>query len=235
MPAYNEERLIVSVLTQVRASFATVGERSYDIIVCDNASTDATAELARAAGAQVVFEPHNQISRARNTAARAARGRWLIFLDADTLLPPELLAETLRRLDGGKVCAGGAVLRFGTAPRGLFASGLLGLWNAISARLLLAAGSYVFCPRAAWEEVGGFDEGVYAGEELLFSRKLARWAQARQFRFEVLTKTPVVTSDRKLAWYGQWQLLWRMVLLLRPGALRKRESCALWYTRPVGS
>jgi glycosyltransferase involved in cell wall biosynthesis len=232
IPAYNEERLIAAVLAQVRASFAAAGSVSYEIIVCDNHSTDATAAVARAQGAEVVYEPHNQISRARNAAARAARGKWLIFLDADTFLPPALLAETLDRLAGGQVCAGGALLCFSQETPGRFATGLTGLWNWISARFGLAAGSYIFCARAAWEEVGGFDERVYAGEELLFSRRLKRWARARGLRFQVLTQTPVVTSARKLEWYGTWQLLWRMVLLLRPGALRNRGSCALWYTRP---
>jgi cellulose synthase/poly-beta-1,6-N-acetylglucosamine synthase-like glycosyltransferase len=233
IPAYNEERLIAAVLAQVHASFAAAGEGfAYEIIVCDNHSTDHTAAVARAHGAQVVYEPHNQISRARNAAARAARGRWLIFLDADTLLPPEVLAETLNRLAGGAVCAGGAVLRFDTAELGLFASGLTGFWNWLSPRFGLAAGSYLFCRREAWEETGGFDERVYAGEELLFSRRLSQWARAHGLRFEVLTKTPVVTSARKLQWYGQWQLIWRMMLLARPGALRDPRQCTLWYTRP---
>ena len=145
---------------------------------------------------------------------------------------PDLLGETLRRLAGGEVCAGGAVIRFSMPQTGYFAAGLTGLWNWISARAKLAAGSYVFCWRAAWEDVGGFDERVYAGEELVFSRRLNQWARARHLRFEVLTKTPAVTSARKLEWYGQWQLIWRIVLLLRPGALRDRQQCALWYTRP---
>jgi glycosyltransferase involved in cell wall biosynthesis len=232
IPAYNEERLIASVLDQVRASFAAAGNGSYEIIVCDNHSTDGTAAVARARGAQVVYEPHNQIAGAPNAAARAASGRWLIFLDADTFLPPALLIETLECLAGGKVCAGGAVLRFSSARPGVFALGLTALWNRVSARFGLAAGSYIFCWRAAWEEVGGFDERVYAGEELLFSRRLNRWARAHGLRFEVLTKTPVVTSARKLEWYGTWQLLWRMLLLVRPGALRDRGRCSLWYTRP---
>jgi glycosyltransferase involved in cell wall biosynthesis len=232
IPAYNEEPLIAATLAQVRASFAAAGQAAYEVIVCDNHSTDATAAVARAHGAAVVYEPHNQIARARNTAARAARGQWLIFLDADTFLPSALLAETLTRLAGGEVCAGGALIRFNREIPGRFAAGLTGFWNWISARCGLAAGSYIFCARAAWEEVGGFDERVYAGEELLFSRRLKRWARARGLRFEVLTRTPVVTSARKLEWYGTGQLVWRMFLLLRPGALRSRGSCALWYTRP---
>src|SRR5262249_18996054 len=50
-------------------------------------------ELARAGGATVVFEPINQIARARNTGAAAATGDWLIFVDADSKPSRELFAE----------------------------------------------------------------------------------------------------------------------------------------------
>ena len=49
-----------------------------EIIVVDNNSTDNTANLA--AGAQVVFEPINQIGRARNAGAAVAVGDWLLFV-----------------------------------------------------------------------------------------------------------------------------------------------------------
>ncbi|HUN69649.1 MAG TPA: glycosyltransferase, partial [Burkholderiales bacterium] len=72
VPAFNEERLLASTLESIKAAakvFDAAG--GWELIVCDNNSTDATAEIARAAGAQVVFEPHNQISRARNRGAAA--------------------------------------------------------------------------------------------------------------------------------------------------------------------
>ena len=232
IPAYNEEKLLGPVLDRVHASFAAIGWTAYEVVVCDNHSTDATAEVARAHGARVGYAEHNPISRARNTAARAARGRWLIFLDADTLLSAELLGETLRRLESGRVCGGGSALRFDLANVGPFAAGMTWLWNRVSAGLALAAGSYVFCLREAWEECGGFDETVYAGEEIFFSRRLKRWGRARRLRFEVLLLAPVVTSARKVEWYGQGGLLWRCLLLMRPGAVRNRELCKLWYSRP---
>ena len=232
IPAYNEETLLPGVLARVRASFAAIGYTSYEIVVCDNHSTDATAAVARAGGAQVVYEEHNQISRARNTAARGARGRWLIFLDADTLLSSELLAETIRCFESGTVCAGGAALRFDLADIGPFAANMTRVWNQVSTRFGLAAGSYVYCYRQAWEEVGGFDETVYAGEEIFFSQRLKRWGRAHGLRFRILTDHPVVTSSRKVGWYGQWGLLWRCLRLMRPGAVRSRAACSLWYSRP---
>ena len=232
IPAYNEERLLGAVLERVRACFETAGFPSYEIVVCDNNSTDATAEVARANGARVVHEPHNQISRARNSAARAAQGKWLIFLDADTLLSPELLRATLACFESGTVCGGGAVLSFDIANIGPFATGLTALWNNISTIFGLAAGSYVFCTKIGWEAVGGFDQDVYAGEEIIFSRKLKAWGKPQGQRFRILRGAPVITSARKVEWYGQWQLLGRCLMMMRPGAVRRREACSLWYTRP---
>lgn len=232
IPAFNEEKLIGDVIDSVRESFRAADFRSYEIIVCDNNSTDSTTERARAKGATVVHEGHNQISRARNKAASHATGDWLIFLDADTLLSTELLSATINCLQSGQICGGGSLVRFNNARLGLLATGMLGFWNQVSRLGNLAAGSYVFCYREAWAEIGGFDESIYAGEELVFSRKIRRWGEERGMRFTVLTVAPVVTSARKMEWYGAWHLLWSMVKLARPGALKKRERCGVWYKRP---
>src|ERR1035441_4560002 len=62
IPAFNEEKLIGATLRSIQAAGAAFGERGWamEIVVCDNNSTDATADLARAAGPRVVFEPVNQ-------------------------------------------------------------------------------------------------------------------------------------------------------------------------------
>jgi glycosyltransferase involved in cell wall biosynthesis len=76
VPAFNEEKLIERSLQNIRAAAITFSQVGWEheIIVCDNNSTDRTAELAQAQGACVVFEPVNQISRARNAGAAAAKG-----------------------------------------------------------------------------------------------------------------------------------------------------------------
>jgi glycosyltransferase involved in cell wall biosynthesis len=232
IPAFNEEALLPKVLGCVHASFAALPFDSYEIVVCDNNSTDNTASAASEAGARVVFEPHNQIARARNTAARAAAGKWFIFLDADTFLTPELLRETIRCFNSGEVCAGGSVLRFDREGLSLFATSMTWLWNKISAVFGLAAGSYIFCYKTAWEETGGFDEEIYAGEEIFFSHRLKKWAKSKRMKFKVLTIAPVVTSARKMDWYGTRGLMLAVALMFRPGSIRNREMCDLWYKRP---
>ena len=90
IPAYNEERLIEQCLQSVFTSLAANEKTNFssEIIVVDNNSADNTANLARKAGATVVFEPINQIGRARNAGAAVTTGDWLLFVDADSLLNP---------------------------------------------------------------------------------------------------------------------------------------------------
>src|SRR5947209_3808370 len=92
VPAFNEEKLIKETLSRILAASESFSRQGYEfeLIVCDNNSSDRTAELSRAMGARVVFEPINQIARARNAGAAAATGNWLLFIDADSHPDPEL-------------------------------------------------------------------------------------------------------------------------------------------------
>ena len=231
VPAYNEESLLPLTLDRLRAAMAAVPALG-ELVVCDNNSTDGTAEIARAAGARVVSEPLNQISRARNTGAREAQGRFLIFVDADTHVAPELLQEALERLGSGTVCGGGSTVVMDHTYSAL-EERVIARWNRLSRRLRLAAGSFVFVLREAFEAVGGFSEKVYASEEIWLSRAVRRWGRRRGLDFVILDRHPVVTSGRKGEWYPPPVLFLTMLAILCfPFLLRSRTFCWLWYRRP---
>lgn len=231
IPAYNESAELPGTLARVRDAVQSVGVSDWEVIVCDNNSTDDTAALATRGGARVVFEPHNQIARARNRAASAARGEWLLFLDADTRLSPALLSATLRAMADPGVAGGGAEVRFLEIPP-VGARLLTALWNRISRLFGWAAGCFLFCRRTAWAETGGFDERFYASEEIWFSRRIGRWARRRGQTFRILTGTAAVTSGRKFRWYGPARMLGHLAVLSIPGAVRVKALCGLWYKRP---
>jgi glycosyltransferase involved in cell wall biosynthesis len=233
VPAYNEEHFLGSTLLRLKASMEGVSERG-EIVVCDNNSTDRTAEIARTEGAAVAFEPVNQISRARNTGARSARGRFLVFVDADTLISPDLLAQVLARLQTGRVCGGGSTVRLeGALPESAIARAVR-FWNWFARWRKLAAGSFVFATREAFDAVGGFSESVYASEEIWFSRAVSRWGRRRGLEFVILDGHSPVTSNRKADWYSTRVVLASTLLLLVfPLALRSRRLCWLWYRRPA--
>jgi len=231
VPAYNEEELLPRTLASLSTAMATVTPFRGELVVADNNSTDRTAEVARNAGAQVVFEPVNQISRARNAGARVAAGRYVIFIDADTTVPADLIRAALNALDSGEVCGGGTIVRTSDETTRA-AQRSLEFWNWISRRFQFAAGSFVYCRRDAWEETGGFSTRVYAGEELFFSRALRRWGRCHNQTFRILD-IPVDTSMRKMEWYSNWSLLWMILkVMLFPWVLRSRQHCHLWYERP---
>jgi glycosyltransferase involved in cell wall biosynthesis len=198
IPAFNEEKELPGCLGSVSRAVAAcgLGAEDVEVVVCDNNSTDRTAERAREGGAQVVFEPVNQISRARNAGAAAARGQWLLFIDADSRLD----AANLRRVvalarDEAPVVGGGCVIGLEGIPwwtrPGLWA------WNLYSVGRRVAAGSFVFCRAAAHQDIGGFSLERFAAEELDYSRQLRRWGAPRGLRFTVLRGHPHTSSGRK--------------------------------------
>jgi len=131
VPAFNEERLLAGTLERIKARLGIPHQAGWssEVIVCDNNSTDRTAELARAGGARVVFEPLNQIARARNRGARAASGDWLLFVDADSSPSPALLGEMLQGIEEGDCVGGGATLALPGAP--LMVRAWAGAWNCL--------------------------------------------------------------------------------------------------------
>src|SRR6266496_3524013 len=94
IPAYNEERLLGRLLDSVDAARATYGGGdAVELIVADNASTDRTAVIAAMRGCRVIAVEKRVIAAARNAGARAARGEFLAFVDADAQVHPDTFVE----------------------------------------------------------------------------------------------------------------------------------------------
>src|SRR5437667_2239448 len=91
VPAHNEQACLDRTLQAIHESARLVG-LAYEIIVVDDASTDATVEIARRNKARVVSVNHRQISATRNAGGRAASGDRLFFVDADTTTNPRAVA-----------------------------------------------------------------------------------------------------------------------------------------------
>ncbi len=231
VPAYNEERLLAASLGAMREALRVFEDAgwAWELIVCDNNSTDRTAEIARAAGATVVFEPLNQIARARNAGAAAASGDWLLFVDADSQPSVGLFAEVLGEIGKGKCLAGGSTVRLEVEqPLIRF---WIGAWNAISRLNRWAAGSFIFCEAAAFRELGSFDEKFYAGEEIDFSRRMKRLARRRGRSMVILYRHPLLTSNRKAHLYSMRELfLFTFRVAITGGkALHRKDDCYAWY------
>ncbi|MGA2245633.1 MAG: glycosyltransferase [Verrucomicrobiota bacterium] len=230
VPAFNEEKLLGASLAVIQAASTAFTQRGWDfeIIVCDNNSTDRTGEIARAAGAAVVFEPFNQIALARNTGASAATGDWLVFVDADSHPSAELFSDVAGQIVAGRCVAGGVTIRL---DEDLLVAGMIArLWNLASRAGRWLAGSFIFVEAATFRRLGGFSNELFAGEELELSQRLKRFARQTGRRVVILHRHPLVTSARKMRLYTVWEHLRLLALVTcNRQILTRREACTLWY------
>ena len=99
IPCLNEEQAVGKVVEQSLEGIRRSG-RPGEVLVVDNASTDASADVAAASGAIVVSEPRRGYGSAYLAGLGEARGEYLVMGDADDTYPMDELAEFVERLDG---------------------------------------------------------------------------------------------------------------------------------------
>lgn len=229
VPAWNEAQLLPACLASVQMAFSARPDLGSELIVVDNNSTDATAEIAQAAGATVVFEARNQIARARNAGAAVATGDWLLFVDADSALSTGLARDIIAAIEAGDLVACGSTMHMRGLP--WWAHGLMRTWNGVSRFCRWAAGSLLVCRADAFRAVGGFSDELYAAEEIHLSRKLKAWGRSRGLRFRILTRYPLETSPRKLQLYTRREIFGQLGRLLRHPwrSLQSPAGLGLWY------
>lgn len=231
VPAFNEEKLLGTSLTSISDAASAFTDRgwTHELILCDNNSTDQTGKIAKAAGARVVFEPVNQIARARNTGAAAATGDWLVFVDADSRPTRVLFEDAAAAMATGRYVAGGVTVRLDGSH---FVAGFVtGLWNCLSRIFKWVAGSFIFCEAAAFRQIGGFDTNLYASEEINLSKRLKRLAREKGRSLVILHRHPLATSDRKLHLYsyGEYARFLTRTLWRWGGTVKDQEACHIWY------
>ena len=231
IPAYNEQEILPLTLPSVLESIQKVPGYKGRVLVIDNNSTDKTAEIAKEHGVEVVFEAINQISKARNCGGKKCPDDdYLIFIDADTYLTPQILKDSLKMLDSGKYAGGGCLVQMDSNK----GKAITAIWTIITRLTNLAAGAYIFCLNDAFKETGGFNEKIYAAEDVYFSSRLKKWGRKNgRKKFKIMPQHTIITSDRKLKWYSHFQIFKMFFIIgIMPWRLKSREKLNFWYSRP---
>ena len=206
IPAYNEEQLLPRLLASVekaRAAYSR-GSAAVEVIVADNGSTDATAEIAAAAGCRVVaVEPHI-IGAVRNGGAAAARGELLAFIDADSQVHEKTFDAIEAALARPDVVAGTSGVRLERWSLGLAVTFALIVPIVVLTKIDTGV---VFCRRRDFEAIGGYNETMKFAEDVRFLWDLRRLGRGRGQGLVRLRRVKAIASTRKFDRWGEWHYL----------------------------
>ena len=200
MPALNEAAGMAAALQ----ALAPLAARGTQLLVADGGSQDATAGLAQAGGAQVVHAPRGRALQ-MNAGAQQASGDILLFLHADTRLPPDADRLIEQALANSPQVWGRFDVRIEGQPRMLRV--IAAFMNRRSRWTGIATGDQaLFMTRAAFDAVGGFPAQPLM-EDIEMSHRL------RQLSRPACLRARVVTSGRRWESRGVWRtvlLMWRL-------------------------
>ncbi len=190
IPAHNEEKFISRCLQSV--SILNDSDQIKEVIVVNNASTDQTGDMVKRDFPRVklINEPRKGLTIAYNRGAKAAKGDILVFIDADSILPPNHLSKIIKALeqdpniiavsgpyvykDGGLFCA--IVTRFAYTFIVTPADFILNRLLKISA--FIASGNLAI-RKKAFDQVGGFNENIFYGLEADFTQRIRKIGKVR--------------------------------------------------------
>lgn len=196
IPVLNEAHGIEPTLH----ALAELRQRGVEVVVVDGGSTDNTPELARQHASTVLMAPRGR-ARQMNAGAAQARGAVLLFLHADTQLPPDADLLVLEAIESGVVWGRFDVRIIGTAWMLRVVAALM---NARSRWSGIATGDQaLFVRRDVFERLGGFPDQSLM-EDIELSKRL------RQLHRPACLRAKVATSGRRWESRGVWRTIFLM-------------------------
>lgn len=210
VPAYNEEKYItrcLSALTNQQTSC------QYEVIIVDNASTDATSQIAQTFPVKVVKEVRKGTGRARQTGVEHAKGDYLLSTDADTIVPVNWIEAMTDQLKNGYQAISGPMK---IDEMSLLSRAVVNIGQPIIVKLYKYIYGYYYLSgfnsgvtRALIERVGGFNVNLKSLDDIEISQRISKIVEIK-----FLPDVVVTTSARRFK-SGLVRGLWDYARALR--------------------
>ena len=204
VPTYNEENYLGILLESLKRQ----EYKNYEIIVADNNSQDKTVLVAKKFKCKVVNGGLPGVGR--NNGAKVAKGRLLLFMDADVVLPDNTLDKLItefkkRRLDV-------ASLYIEPLEKNFLYRFYHWIWNLVAFITQYfdpqVSGAFLLCKKSVFKLVGGFDETITFAEDMAYGRK----AKELKHKVRILKSARVKVSTRRFKVEGKYRLGFKYML-----------------------
>jgi rSAM/selenodomain-associated transferase 2 len=195
VPAFNEEKSIAATLMELQCL------KPEEIIIVDGGSSDRTREICQRFGVELYLSRRGR-ARQMNFGAQRAAGDVLLFLHADTRLPPSAFEDIRAALQDRRVLGGRFDLQL-DSPRPLLK--LIGFMISLRSRLskVGTGDQAIFVRREVFAELGGYPD-IPLMEDVAFSRALKRRGAV------ACLHSRVVSSARRWEMDGIWRTVVKM-------------------------
>lgn len=231
IPAYNEADYLPDTFAALGRALTNVD--NVEVIVVDNASTDATRRVAAANGSRIVDETVRNIAQVRNTGALAAAGETIVFLDADTIVVPGVFDQIIAAMADGTCVGGSVAVEYEHPHNRPWMRFFMWLWTILGRFTKMRQGALQFCRASVFSELGGYDTTIFMGEDVEFHWRLDKLAKTRGGTTAFIRSPHVVTSSRRWNKMG----LWRMLVFTHPITMflgwRNSSLWKDWYDNAV--
>lgn len=216
IPTLNEGKYLETTLFHIKQL------KPHEIIVADSYSKDNTVKIAKKYDARVVYAKRGAASYGRNSGGRAAKGDIILFLDADTIIFPNLF-DVIKKDFKNKKIVGWTCTIYGFTPS----------WKEqiiynMSNNLVDFLTNYVKKPHAPgiamavrrdmFNKVGGFDENLKVMEDHDFAMRVGKFG-----RFKFSKETCVYTSTRRMNKWGGLGLIKKYSKLYLKYFIKKKD------------
>lgn len=203
IPALNEEKFLPRLLE----SLVVQSEKNFEVIVVDGKSKDGTVAAANSfkkklPSCTVTISPIQSLPEQRNLGASIARGEWLVFVDADSILLPYFLCQIASYVADFSPDFFTSWMRPDSEEMG--DAILVLFWNLVLEGLIrikrqLAPGPLTIVKRTLFNEIGGYDRSHDFNEDVDFSLRMYRHG----IPLKILRETLYIVSLRRLRAQGK--------------------------------
>lgn len=204
IPTFNEEGYLPILLGSLKKQTF----KDFEVIVADNNSSDRTRIIAKKFGAKVVKGGMPAVGR--NNGAKGAKGDWLLFLDADVVLPFDFLDKAMREIKNKNLSVASCLVTpLSDKKIDKFLHGVANLSFKVSERFSPhAPGFCIFIKTKVHKLLNGFDERLKLREDHDYVRRGSCLG-----KFGLLKLIRISVSVRRLEKDGRFNILFKYILV----------------------